>query len=55
MGRKDVTRFIKIENRIRMLEINQDKLIEAKDKIDKDWKNSIILLRELVDKLIEAA
>ncbi len=54
MGRKDVLRFVKIENRIRALEINQDKLIEAKDKILKDWRNAIILLRELVDKLIEA-
>ena len=53
MGRKDAARFKKIEDRIEMLETNQDKIIEQQDSILKRWQRSIIMMRELIDKLIE--
>ena len=54
MGRKDAARFIALEKRIKMLEMNQDRMIQDIDKINKKWQLSLITLREVYNKLIES-
>lgn len=54
MGRKDAARFIKLEDRIRMLEINQDKLIAKHDYLIKVDKLRLKKLRDLLTVMIEA-
>ena len=53
MGRKDATRFKKIEDRLKTLEEDQEKMLVVEEKIVRDWKYSLVLLRDIFNKLIE--
>lgn len=53
MGHKDAARFKKIEDRLETLETDQEKMLVVQEKIIRNWKYSLVLLRDIFNKLIE--
>jgi hypothetical protein len=53
MGRKDAKRFIAIEKRIKALKTDQEGLLRVQEKTVRNWKFSLSLIREIIDKLID--
>jgi len=53
MGRKDAKRFIAIEKRIEQLETDQEDLLRLQEKTVRNWKFGLVMLRDMINKLLE--
>ena len=53
MGRKKDAQMLMLENKVKMLEVSLDGYLKIQERIQQKWEQSLIMMRDVYNTLIE--